>query len=58
MNTYRNTKWTRRDYECTNVVACVGPSAPASHWEKCDDNVLAGLTMLYRQGDVTYYGYM
>jgi hypothetical protein len=29
MKTFKNTKFTRRDYEATNVVACQAETAPA-----------------------------
>lgn len=58
MNTYRNTKFTTRNYDCTNVVACVADSAPAAHWEVCDDSILCGLTKLYLQAGVAYYGHL
>lgn len=58
MTTYRNTKFTRRDYECTNIVACVAVTAPAANWEPADESILSGLTKLYTQGGVTYYGHL
>lgn len=58
MKTYRNTKFTTRNYDCTNVVACVAASAPATHWEIVDGSILVGLVKLYSQGGVTYYGHL
>ena len=58
MTTYRNTKFTTRDYECTNIVACVSAAAPAAFWEAADESILSGLTKLYTQAGVTYYGYL
>ena len=58
MKTYRNTKFTTRNYECTNVVACVAAAAPAAHWEVADDAIIAGLTKLYTSAGVTYYGHL
>ena len=58
MTTYRNTKFTTRNYDCTNVVACVASAAPASHWQPADESILSGLTQLYRENGVTYYGYL
>jgi hypothetical protein len=58
MTTYRNTKHTTRNYDCTNVVACVAAAAPADHWQPADDSILTGLTKLYTSGDVTYYGHL
>lgn len=58
MKTFRNKNFTKRDYECTNIVACVAWEAPGENWTSCDDGILKGLTKLYREGDVSYYGYM
>ncbi len=56
--TYRNAKWTTRDYECTNVVACVGLSAPGPNWVECDPAILEGLTPLWIEHGVKYWGYL
>jgi len=56
--TYRNTRWTRRDYECTNVVACVASVAPGAEWVECDESALDSLDHLYTQAGVKYYGYL
>ena len=58
MTTYRNTRFTARDYECTNVVACVADAAPAAFWQPADESILSGLTKLYVEAGVTYYGYL
>lgn len=58
MNIYRNTKFTKRNYECTNIVACVAESAPASNYEACSDDLLRGLTRLHTQNGATFYGYL
>jgi len=58
MKTFRNTKWTKRDYECTNVVACVAEKALGEHWVECDESILAKLSPLWIQNYVQYYGYM
>jgi hypothetical protein len=57
-NVYRNTNWTKRDYETQNVVACVATEAPGANWTSADEEFLDGLTMLFRQSDVFYYGYL
>ena len=43
---FRNRNYIKRDYECTNVVACVAAAAPADHWEPCDSSILKGLAAL------------
>jgi hypothetical protein len=56
--TFRNAAFTRRNYECTNLVACVAEVAPGPNWVECDPEALIGLTKFYCQGGVLFYGYM
>lgn len=56
--TFRNTRFTKRDYECTNVVACEAEAAPDARWEECSPDVLAGLTHLWTERGVRFYGYL
>lgn len=61
MTTYRNKNFTKRDYEATNIVACVADEAPASpdgRWVVVDESILAGLTPLWTQAGVQYFGHM
>ena len=58
MTTFKNTKFTRRDYECTNVVACEAETAPAEHYAPCDPSELRGLTHLWTERGVRYFGYL
>lgn len=58
MATFKNKNFTKRDYECTNKVCCVAQVAPDSNWIPCDESELDGLTRLYIQGDVQFYGYL
>jgi hypothetical protein len=61
MRTFRNTNFTRRDYEATNIVACVAetaPETPDNRWQPADDAVLVGLTQLWIERGVRYYGYL
>jgi hypothetical protein len=58
---YKNRFFTKRDYETSNIVAITAPHKPETEdnrWTRSDPSVLKGLTMLYRQGDVRYYGYL
>lgn len=62
MNTYRNKYFTKRNYECQNLVACVAETAPATadgRWVlDADDAVnVKALDRLYVQAGVTYYGH-
>lgn len=60
MKIYRNANYVQRNYECTNIVACVTTSAPSTgaNWVEADESVLQGLTKLWREGDVTFWGYL
>jgi hypothetical protein len=58
MKTFRNIHSTKRDYECTNVVACTAEQAPNENWVEADDSILAPLDMLCIERGVTYYGYL
>ena len=58
MKTFRNSLFTKRDYECTNLVACQAEAAPGEHWIECDASVLEGLTHLYSERGVRFYGWL
>ena len=58
MQAFRNTKFTKRDCETTNIVACVADAAPGDNWELADGSALLGLAHLYTQAGVRYYGYI
>lgn len=58
---YRNRNFTKRDYECSNVVACVADRAPVTpdcRWVEDDEGLLAGLTQLEIVAGVRFYGYL
>jgi hypothetical protein len=56
--TYRNKNFQKRNYEVTNIVACVATDAPNENWIECDESELNGLSKLWTQGDVQFYGYL
>ncbi len=58
MKTFRNASWIRRDYDCTNIVACVAESAPRPCYVECDESILTGLDRICTIDGVTYYGYL
>ena len=58
MTVFKNKHYTKRDYECTNVVACIGESAPSTDWVECNADVLIGLTRLHILDGVQYFGYL
>jgi hypothetical protein len=58
MKTFKNIHFTKRDYECTNVVACVSDVAPDANWTPADESILKGLTQLQIVAGVAYWGYL
>jgi hypothetical protein len=59
MKTYKNINFKKRDYDCTNIVACKANANPnTERYIVCSDSILTGLTKLYIQNDVIYYGYL
>ena len=61
MGVFKNRLWTKRDYECTNVVACVAEAKPETdndRWEPAEEAILAPLTHLWTERGVRYYGYL
>jgi hypothetical protein len=66
-NTYRNTKATKRNYDCTNVVFCQAESieqaraaSPNANWTPCDESEITSRNMshLWTQGGVRFFGWM
>jgi hypothetical protein len=59
MQAYINTKFKKRDYEATNIVACMAEAAPTPDWVPSDrSETLKGLTYLWTEAGVQYYGYL
>lgn len=58
MLTFKNTKWIKRNYDCTNIVACQAPVAPNENYQIAEESILEGLTPLHRIGETKFYGYM
>ena len=62
MTYFKNSNFTKRNYECTNLVVCEAESAPADYWVECDESEKNGLELLYREfangESVAYYGYL
>jgi len=58
MKTYKNKNYTKRNYECTNVICCVAVNAPNYNWIECKESELIGLTPLHTENGVKYYGYL
>ena len=65
MKTFKNKHFTgKRNYECTNVVACQSTSAPDDNWIECDESILSlpGVQKLYSETadgqTVQYFGWL
>lgn len=65
MTTYilKNTYFVKRDYETTNVVACTYEkhkplSVDSTQWVPAGPSTLNGLTKLWIENGVTFYGYL
>ena len=61
MKTFKNAKFQTRDSETTNIVCCKSESKPTfgnQEWIECDESELEGLTQLYMQAGVRFFGYM
>ena len=60
MKTFKNTKFTTRDYEATQVVFCQAETAPNEFWVECSELEIyrKNCTQLYKAGDQTFFGYL
>ena len=61
MAIYRNKYYTGRQHDCTNLVACEAPAKPETaddRWVPATNYVLQGLTQLWTENGVRYYGYL
>ncbi len=58
MKTFKNKNYFKRDYECTNVIACVAEKAPNDNYIECDAFEIEHLKKLYTENGITYYGYL
>lgn len=57
---FKNKHWTKRDYDCTNIVFCTGKEAPNENWDLSTKEHAADLRVnhLYTQNDIKYFGYL
>ena len=62
---FKNKNFTKRDYEATNLVACEivdegGQIRPdwGEYYVPADEKVLVGLTPLWIEGGVRYWGWL
>ncbi len=58
LRTFKNERFTQRDYESTNIVACMADTAPSEQWTECAESILVGLTKLWIEKGVHYFGYL
>lgn len=58
IKTFRNTKFIKRNYECSNVAACQAEVSPGPQWEECDESLIANMQKLWITGDVRYFGWL
>jgi hypothetical protein len=58
MQIFKNKNFTKRDYECSNLVYCVADVAPNDMWVPTDETINIDMTQLYRIGDNRYYGWL
>lgn len=58
MTIFKNKNFTKRNYEGTNIVACVADAAPKDYFVEADESVLNGLVQLWIESNVKYYGYL
>ncbi len=58
--TFKNTKFTKRDYESTNIVFCVSEKAPDENWKECDAQETSELKCvpLFKQDGAQFFGWM
>jgi len=58
MKVFRNKRFIKRNYECSNICACKALSPPDGEWEEVSDKYLSGMMMIYSQAGVEYWGYL
>lgn len=60
MKTFKNKNFTKRNYECTNIVFCQAEIAPNENWIECEEEEIEEMrcTQLWIEGDIKYFGYL
>ncbi len=63
MNMFRHTGFTKRDFETTNIVACLAETAPNENYvptthEELNTMLRSPLQALWIENGVQYYGYL
>jgi hypothetical protein len=58
MMTFKNKNFTKRNYECTNVVFCIAEVAPNENWIETSEAMPEGMDQLWIENGVRYFGWM
>ena len=60
MKTFKNIHYTKRDYECTNVVYATGNNAPSDteNWIETTEEIPPTMSKLWIEGGVQFYGFL
>ena len=64
VKTFKNKNFTKRNYECTNIVFCQSTVAPDANWVKCKTSEISEMRCgqielrTVNGVDVRYFGYL
>lgn len=62
IRTFRNNKFVKRNYDCTNILFCQAKNKPEpkENWYECDASEIEqrNCTQLYVQAGIKYFGYL
>lgn len=58
MQVFKNKNFTTRNYECTNIAACVAETAPNDNYIAADESILKNMMHVYTQNGVQYWGWL
>jgi hypothetical protein len=58
MTTFKNKNFTKRNYECTNVVFCIAETAPNENWIATDEAMPSSMIQLRIENGVRYFGWL
>jgi hypothetical protein len=59
---YRNTQWKERNYECSNIVACVATQPPNDNYTEADPSLVENMQRLWIEtingNETAFYGWL
>lgn len=58
MKTFKNKNFVKRNYECTNVIFCIGKEAPNDNWVETEESIPKNMQSLWTENGVQFYGHM